>query len=258
MIPNSEQKSEKGIHLHLHGDLVNFLKPNLRFLDLAIELKGTPTIKHLVESLRIPHTEIGSVRVNGKWEELNFIPAIGAVIDVFPMSGISEKNEPAVPTDLCKHFLLDNHLGKLAVYLRILGQDVDYRNDYQDAQLVEIAFQESKTLLTRDRGLLMHKKIEDGLLIRSMNPGEQLVEVYQRYGFQIHLLSRCLRCNSSLQVVDKAVILDRLQPLTRKYFNEFRLCPNCDQIFWKGSHYLNMLAMMKDYFPNEFLADFTI
>jgi uncharacterized protein with PIN domain len=48
---------------------------------------------------------------------------------------------------------------------------------------------------------------------------------------------RCLRCNHELEPVRKEEVLDRLEPLTKQYFNEFHICRACGQIYWKGSHY---------------------
>ena len=55
---------------------------------------------------------------------------------------------------------------------------------------------------------------------------------------------RCLRCNTPLVPVAKADVLDRLEPLTKLYFDEFHLCPGCNQVYWKGSHYERMMTMI--------------
>jgi uncharacterized protein with PIN domain len=54
-----------------------------------------------------------------------------------------------------------------------------------------------------------------------------------------------LRCNTPLQQVDKEAVLERLEPLTRKYYEEFHICPACGQIYWKGSHYQRMQDMIE-------------
>jgi uncharacterized protein len=137
---------------------------------------------------------------------------------------------------------LDNHLGKLATFLRILGFDAAYGNNFQDIELVKIAGQEGWVLLTRDRGLLMRRIVAEGYCLRSLNPKKQLAEVIGRFNLaaSIQPLPRCLRYNHPLEPVDKGAILDRLKPLTRQYFDEFHYCPACNRIYWKGSHYENM------------------
>jgi uncharacterized protein with PIN domain len=101
-------------------------------------------------------------------------------------------------------------------------------------------------LLTRDRRLLMRNQVVYGYLLRSKVPRQQLVEVLRRFQLYSNItpFRRCLRCNALLQEVSKAEILGRLQPLTKKYFNEFHLCPQCEHIYWKGSHYERMMKLI--------------
>lgn len=56
---------------------------------------------------------------------------------------------------------------------------------------------------------------------------------------------RCLRCNHPLESVSKEAVLHRLEPLTRQYFDEFHICPDCKQIYWKGSHYEQMQEIVE-------------
>ena len=144
-------------------------------------------------------------------------------------------------------FIADNHLGRLAAYLRMLGFDTLYRNDYQDPELAAVAHQEGRILLTRDRRLLMRREVDYGCCLRSLDSREQLGEVVRRYALAqtARPFRRCLRCNHELEVVDKAAVLERLQPLTRRYFEEFARCPGCDQVYWKGSHYERMLELIR-------------
>ena len=57
--------------------------------------------------------------------------------------------------------------------------------------------------------------------------------------------SRCLQCNALLKPVDKSAILHRLEPLTRKYYRKFHACPDCDQIYWRGSHHKRMEGLIE-------------
>lgn len=144
-------------------------------------------------------------------------------------------------------FVLDAHLGRLAAYLRMLGVDCLYRNDFTDPELVHISVDESRILLTRDRRLLMHKAIRQGCLVRSLDPTEQFSQIIQRYALKSRdrLFNRCLLCNHELRAVSKTEVVDRLEPLTRMYFDEFHICPQCRQIYWKGSHYSRMLQLIE-------------
>jgi uncharacterized protein with PIN domain len=139
-------------------------------------------------------------------------------------------------------FILDVHLGRLAVYLRMLGFDAFYRNDYADEELARLSSQEGRILLTRDRGLLKRNLVTHGCCIRATNPRQQLVEVLRRFDLFASLdpFSRCLHCNGQLQKVDKEAVSDRLPPQTRMYYDEFRRCQNCDRVYWPGSHFQRM------------------
>jgi uncharacterized protein with PIN domain len=223
----------------------NFLPPDKRGVEFSYPFNGNPTLKHLVEALRIPHTEIGPIVVNENPGRLTDKAQNGDVIRVYSMhhTAFMDGSEAFSALSGCQpRFILDNHLGRLATYLRMLGFDTLYRNDYQDDELAELAFQEQRILLTRDRGLLMRRIIESGYYVRSMLYEKQVVEVLKRYSIydQIRPFQRCLRCNEPLVPVDKANIQERLEPLTKQYYDEFHLCPRCDRIYWKGSHYERM------------------
>ncbi|MCG8364490.1 MAG: Mut7-C RNAse domain-containing protein [Pseudanabaenales cyanobacterium] len=68
------------------------------------------------------------------------------------------------------------------------------------------------------------------------------------------VLWRCLRCNGLLQPVAKAAICDRLEPLTKQYYDEFRICQDCDQIYWKGFHYARMQRLIDDGLQSKLLS----
>jgi hypothetical protein len=150
-------------------------------------------------------------------------------------------------------FLLDNHLGRLAAYLRMLGFDCLYRNDYDDQQLADVLQHEERILLSRDRRLLMRKVVSHGYCPRSLNSLEQLTEVIRRFDLikRITPFHRCLRCNHPLEAVLKEAVLDRLEPLTKLYFDEFQICPACNQIYWKGSHYERMQQLIEQMMENS-------
>ncbi len=200
---------------------------------------GPQSVKHLIESAGIPHTETGEILANGNVIGLDYLVQDGDRVDVPAVAPASElTDEP--------RFILDGHVGRLASHLRMLGLDCLYRNDYDDRELFQISVQESRILLTRDRRLLMHKNIKLGYLLQSLNSQEQFREVVRRYELRkwIKPFQRCIHCNHLLESVRKEDVLDRLKPLTKLYFEEFRICPACKQIYWKGSHFERMQKMI--------------
>ena len=229
------------------AELNNFLNFSRRDTVSNVSFKGRQSIKHLIEAAGVPHTEVGGIRVNGQPVDFHYLVQDHDQIEVEPASASTN------PSPIEKGFVLDNHLGRLASYLRLLGFDVLYQNDYQDEELAKIATQEERILLSRDRRLLMRKTILYGYCVRHLEPRQQLVEVIQRFDLteQIKPFNRCLHCNHPLEPVAKEAILDRLEPLTRLYFEEFHICPACQQIYWKGSHYDHMQALIHSLQPGE-------
>ena len=221
-------------------DLQLLLKRDLRGQPVDMRFQGPQSVKHLIESLSIPHTEIGTLNVNGRDIRLDYITQNGDRIEVRPVAPADLAEEP--------RFVLDGHLGRLAFHLRMLGLDCLYDNAYEDDELVRISVEEERILLTRDRLLLMHKVITQGYLLRSLNSTEQLHEVVQRYGLAkwVKPFQRCMNCNHLLEPVEKELILDKLEPLTKKYYFDFKICPACDKVYWKGSHHEKMLRVIEN------------
>jgi uncharacterized protein with PIN domain len=222
-----------------HDELNDILPSQKRGSEITLRFNSDQSVKHLIESLGVPHTEIGRVLVNGQSADLSMLLRNGDRIDVYPPARINLSG----PNHADAYFVADNHLGQLAVYLRMLGFDTLYRNDYQDDELAQISSLENRILLTRDRRLLMRNLVQHGYWVRSKVPRQQLVEVLRRFGLceQIVPFKRCMRCNGLLQHVNKEQVLNRLKPLTKKYYEQFRLCPDCQGIYWQGSHYTRMM-----------------
>lgn len=227
------------------GDLEYFLQPKWRQQVTDYVFHPHQTVKHLVEAAGVPHTEIAQIRANGRVVTMDYRVRDGDQVIVYPHNWLIPGGEDAdtPPSDHpASGFLLDNHLGKLATYLRMLGFDSMYSNDYQDEKLAELAAQTGRILLTRDRRLLMRCEVAQGYCLRSTSSTRQVKEVLDRFHLysQIKPFCRCLRCNGLLQPVSKEAIIDRLQPLTRLYYDDFNICPACDQIYWRGSHQQRM------------------
>ena len=232
-----------------YAELNDFLPLVRRQVDFEHTFGGHETVKHLIESLGVPHTEVDLLLING--ESVGFENPVeeGDQISVYPVfESMDIKAVSQVrPEPLRKpRFVLDGHLGKLAKYLRLLGFDTLYRNDYGDHELAEISSRDGRILLTRDRGLLKHSPVTHGYCVREMKPKQQVVEILQRFDLY-HLAQpflRCGRCNGILESVSKADVYDRLEPKTKRYFEEFRICPECEQIYWKGSHFRKLESFL--------------
>jgi uncharacterized protein len=215
---------------------------------VAVSFEENPSIKHMIEALGVPHTEVYSIRVNGSPVDFTYHIQDGDQVEVYPIQAGQGPTTGLNGLAGEPRFILDNHLGRLAAYLRMLGFDTLYRNDYQDEELSQVASLEGRILLTRDRRLLMRSVVSHGYCVQNLDPQRQFSEVVKRFALaeQIRPFQRCLRCNSILQLVSRDAVLHRLEPLTRQFYQEFSICPGCNQVYWKGSHYERMLDMIKN------------
>ena len=235
----------KSAHFRFYAELNDFLPRSRRQIAFDAMFEGRVSIKHMIESLGVPHPEVDLVLINGQSVDFSYLVQDGDQISVYPVfESIDITPEVRLrPKPLREiRFVLDAHLGRLAAYLRMLGFDAIYRNDFADEELAQISSQEVRILLTRDRGLLKRGKVTHGYCVRDTNSRCQLVEVLRRFDLSrvVAPFTRCMRCNGSLQPISKTSISHRLQPKTRQYYHEFRICEECDQIYWKGSHYQRM------------------
>lgn len=146
-----------------------------------------------------------------------------------------------------ERFIADVMLGKLAKWMRILGWDVDYDNRISDSQLLRKAQKEKRIVLTRDRRMIEERKVDNHLLIENDDPEIQLREVVKRYGrpAEGRILERCLRCNVILQPRDRESVESSVPEYVASNHRRFSSCPSCGRIYWRGSHYLQMVEKLK-------------
>ena len=227
--------------LRFHGDLNVFLGSNA-FGEAVIErrLAEKTSIKDVIESCGVPHPEVDLILVNGQTVGFDQTVVSDAKVEVFPVADRSTAlTDKRLQLTGIADFVADGHLGALTRRMRLLGFDVAYDQNADDRQLLEVMTRQNRALLTRDRRLLMHAIVQNGYYPRSQNPDEQMIEVIRRFKLSelIAPFTRCLRCNAPLEKADKTEIMDKLEPLTKIYYDQFHRCPNCKQIYWPGSHF---------------------
>ncbi len=223
-----------------HGELNDFLSIEKKFKKISINLFSRSSLKDLIESQGIPHTEIGKILVDGSFAEFGSKVAYGNLIEVFPAEYAYIEN---------LRFIADVHLGVLAKRIRLFGIDCKYRNDYEDSTIAEISYTEDRTVLTRDVKLLMRNKVRKGYWLRSKVTGEQLTEVFRKFDLtdKIEPFSLCMDCGGKLENVTKNEILTQIPPGTAERFDKFLRCGLCKKVYWEGSHYPKLLKIINEF-----------
>ena len=234
-------------HFDFHAELNDFLPHGQRDQTITYFFRGHPGIKDPIEAIGIPHPEIALILVNGNSVGFDYQLHNGDRVSTYPNLE-QTKGTPLVqlrddpPPRMA--FILDVNLGKLAKRLRLCGFDAKYSNDCIDRHIADISLQEKRIVLTRDRRLLHIKTITHGCWVRSTDPDTQLKEVLKRFDLnhRIRPFHRCIDCNGVIQTTSKAAVMDQLEPLTKKYYEEFCRCMACGKVYWKGSHYEHMVS----------------
>jgi len=139
-------------------------------------------------------------------------------------------------------FIADGMLGKLTRWLRMLGYDVKYSNNLDDAQLIMIAKKERRILLTRDLELYQQATAKgvNAFYLDGKTEAEKLASLAQRFNIKLDMdmaTSRCPKCNTRVKQISKEKVANKVEESTFSYYNEFWECPKCGQIYWQGAHW---------------------
>lgn len=142
-------------------------------------------------------------------------------------------------------FIADIMLGKLAKYLRMAGHDVIYINTINDDEILRIARNENRVVLTRDTLMLQRRDCKNNtilsLLIRYDNILDQLKQVEAELKIKMKPnLVRCVECNEILEKVNKDKILKKIPSYVFKTQKNFLYCRGCDKYYWQGTHFENI------------------
>lgn len=238
-----------GLTLRFYQELNDFLPRARRQTVFQHSIPARASIKDVIESLGVPHTEVDLLLVNGASVDFAYVVSDGDCISVYPpFESLDVSSLQRVRAEPLRRpaFVVDGHLGRLAAYLRLFGFDTLYEPDALDADLAACAAREHRILLTRDRGLLKRRIVTRGYCPRSARPRDQLVEVLRRFDLLscARPFSRCVRCNGRLEPVDARAVADRIPAAVRSRQRTFSACRACGKVYWKGSHYQRMLDLI--------------
>ena len=233
-----------------YEELNDFLPKHRRKTDFEAKFKGKRSIKDMIEALGVPHTEIDLILVNGNSVDFNYILQDEDRVSVYPVFESLNITDVTllrkIPLRRNK-FIADINLGDIVKYMRVLGLDLYYDPLLSTREIIEISKRENRVILTKSRKLLKFKDVSHGIFICPGTTTEQIRRIidYLDIKDNIKPFSRCLGCNTRLDIVLKEKILDRIPPKTKEFCNEYVQCQSCDKIYWKGTHFINMQKVVR-------------
>lgn len=229
------------ITLRFYEELNDFLPLHYRKVPFQRILPYPTSVKDLIESCGVPHTQVDLILVNGESVAFDYLVSHGDIISVYPVfESLDISPEARLQERPLRHlqFVADTHAGKLARKLRLLGFDVafDQHATYED--LIRQMLHENRVILTHDRCLLMRKVVTRGFYVRSTDTKDQVLEVIRRFDLAVDIapLTRCVACNGLLRPVEKQEIEEDLEPGTKEHYQDFTQCRQCKKVYWRGSH----------------------
>ncbi len=235
------------VTIRFYEELNDFLPEEKRKKQFEHNFWGKPSIKDLIESLGVPHTEVDLILVNGESVNFNYLVRDKDRISVYPeFESFDISNlQKLRPKPLRKpKFICDVHLGKLARGLRMFGFDVYYQNNLSDEQIIEISLTQKRTILTKDLGILKRKEVTRGYFVREENAEKQIAEIIEKFDLitSSKPLTLCLECGGKLLRISRKKIsnFESLPQKVKESQNQFFICKDCKNLYWRGTHYENM------------------
>jgi uncharacterized protein with PIN domain len=150
-------------------------------------------------------------------------------------------------------FIVDCNVGKLAKWLRLMGYDSRFFNGSDDSQLVAIAQEEGRVILSRDTQIMKRRVITSGklkaVLIQSDEPELQMQQVIDALGldYRFRPFTLCLECNQVLVDKSKGEVKELVPPYVFKTQSQFMQCPTCKRIYWRGTHWRAMIKRLESF-----------
>jgi len=148
-------------------------------------------------------------------------------------------------------FIADGMLGKLTRWLRMLGQDVAYSTQLDDAELLAVAEKEQRVLLTRDSELYQRatSKGVGVFYVEGLTEAEKLAELVGRFGFPLTIdleRSRCPKCNTKIRLTPKEQLAGKVEKKTFIYYDKFWKCSKCGRVYWQGAHWDGIRSTLEE------------
>jgi uncharacterized protein with PIN domain len=228
------------IHVEFAPRPALFVPRERRHGRTTVTTDGVSTLGHVIESLGVPLTEVGTLVVDGREVPTSYVPTAGDSVSVRDVE--RPQQVPGAPL----RFLLDVHLGTLARRMRLLGVDTAYEStDIGDPALATRSAVQQRVMLSRDRGLLRRRELWAGAYVLSTRPEEQLRDILDRFRPELRPWTRCTACNGLLRPATKEEVADRLEGGTHRSYDVFAQCTDCGRAYWKGAHHAQLEAIVE-------------
>jgi uncharacterized protein len=243
-----------GAEFRFYGALNDFLPAFRRRRTLVHRFADRPAVKDGIEALGVPHPEVALLTVNGTIAPFEHRICDGDRVAVYPTFrrlDVPAASLASPPPAGVPRFVLDVHLRRLALHLRLLGLDALWREDADDPELAATSAAEGRILLTRDLGLLKRAVVRHGAFVRATSPPEQLHEIADRFSLEQHArpFTRCMRCNGDIRDADPEEVRGLLEEGTRSSHDVFRLCTGCGRAYWRGAHFGRLCRLVRSVMP---------
>jgi uncharacterized protein with PIN domain len=143
-------------------------------------------------------------------------------------------------------FIVDNNVGKLAKWLRIMGYDALLLSGEDDGRMVKVALAQNRVILTKDTQIMRRRLVTSGrlkaILIEDDDVEAQLHQVVEALNLDYHFrpFSICLECNQCLIEKDKDAVRELVPPYVFKTQRLYMECPSCHRLYWRGTHWQAM------------------
>ena len=239
--PDPHVRRSREIEIRFYAELNDFLPQDRRQHAFRYGFHGTPSVKDTIEAIGVPHTEVDVILVNGCSVGFDYLLQGSERVAVYP---VFERYDVSPVTRLraaplrVSRFIADVHLGSLARNLRLLGFDTTWERDLTDEEIVDIALNEHRIILTRDKGILKNCRVTHGYWLRNTDPLRQLDEVVRAIdlGRDIRPYTRCMECNGEVQPVARSAVVHSVPLQVFLVYRDFKQCQRCHRVYWKGSH----------------------
>ena len=141
-------------------------------------------------------------------------------------------------------FLVDDHLKRLARWLRSAGFDAAFEDEIADRELYRRSWVEKRTILTMDKSLWaprLHR-------LESHDVSEQFRDVMETFDLDPYefAFTRCVVCNVPLEAVSKEELAGKVPPKAWARYDHYQRCPACGRVFWRGTHTVRTLTFFED------------